>query len=221
MNRDGQLTPEDVAAVESWVTPVAERLRRFPELPSSVDLVIEGGVGNGTTMSHIVRRLFPRALYIGTDLSPQLMAGKRRLRGQVDDEILQELVSANSRSARDLEKVVIYANCFDSGLIHDIMRKSGRAIPFLVSYNAIGSLADRKMNMLERKEGEDNIPISRWFAPELPYIGQAHIINYGLDWEIDRPPTIFDHKMREVATEAEQNGYAVERMDIGVIIVKT
>lgn len=223
MFHDGQLTPKEISAVQSWVNSLGEHLNKFPMLSASVDLVIEAGIGNGITLPHIVRRLFPNALYVGTDISPQLMfrLRKRRIRNQIDNESIQEIIRANAGTAKLLEAAVIYANCFDGNLVNDIMRKTERSVPLLVSFNAIGSLTDRKINMDERKEQRDNISVDHWFYPDLPYIGQMHVINYILDWQTPHPPTIFDSSMREVLTHAQLNHYAVEQMDMGLLVVKS
>lgn len=220
MYHDGQLTPKEVSAIESWVSILSEHLKKFPELPASVDLVIEGGVDNGITMPHIIPRLFPNALYVGTDISPLLMVGKRRISKQIDDDSLQALIRANTGVANNLASAVLYANCFDGNLIKDIMRKTGRKVPFLVSFNAIASLADPKIS-IGRKEPKDDIPIQQWFNNDLPYIGQLHVIKYLLDWQTTHPLTIFDYAIRDVLTHAQLNYYIVEQMDRGILVVKS
>ena len=63
----GYLEPDAQVAIETWVTPILPLLDKYPHL-CDLDLVIEGGVGNGVEMAHVIRWLLPQAVYVGTDL---------------------------------------------------------------------------------------------------------------------------------------------------------
>jgi len=169
---------------------------------NAVDLVIEGGVGNGTLMREIVKEVWPQALYLGTDISPALMAGKPRLKGQLTEQALEQIT--NPAKAEDQ---ILYANCFDGELIRDIMNKTGRQIPILVSLDALYSLLARDLNLWEHKRGDDMVTVKQMLSPNTPYVAQFHL---GVVWK-DEGRTSLSGSYFILEREAQRLGWEVAR----------
>lgn len=215
------LTPKQQQSIENWAVDIGPLWERHPVL-NNVDLVIEGGVGNGRTMPHIVRALFPKALYIGIDLSPTLATYTRSWQvKKIHEKALQKVLNANKHPDLEMQEAIIFGNCFDIELIRDIHNKTGCKFPFLVSYNALSSLLDRKMNLWEIKSSEDIYSAEKIVSPESPYVGQLHIIHdYTLLIE-DGLETCIKSDYRRLEMAAKNSGWITDRIDYGLLILQT
>lgn len=209
------LTPESQEIIEEWVEALKGIKERHPIL-SQVDLVVEGGLGNGKTMPHIARSLFPDAVYVATDIYERLVPGKRRLRRKVDEETVGSVVQANEGSF-DLGQAIIHANCFDEALILDLAQKTNSEHPLLVSFNCLFALLDRRKNRWERKRDNDIYSASR-IIRESPYVGQLHIIN-SYPWEEEQTSHITCFYYLEAI--AQDDGWTTERLNNGLLMVRS
>ncbi|HCM82446.1 MAG: hypothetical protein UW37_C0031G0005 [Candidatus Gottesmanbacteria bacterium GW2011_GWA2_44_17] len=208
------LTPEEQQSIEGWVEDILPLVERHPEL-GTVDLAVEGGVGTGITMPHIARCLFPNALYIGMDIAKSLMRINPRQRGTIDEELLRKAQAASEHPSLTMQGAMIYGNCFDNGLIRDIMKKSGTQTPILMSYYALNALLDRKMNPWDRKDASDMTTIDTMVAPDSPYKAQLHI---GTDWD-DNEETSVSSQYYYLEEAAKNAGCTTERLDSGLLIL--
>jgi hypothetical protein len=130
---------------------------------SEADLVIEGGIGTGGMMPHTAKYLFPKALYIGTDISEAYVDRFGRTRKEIKPEELDRLRKANGEEF-DLLEARLAANCLDAELVSDIVKKSGSTRPVLVSMNALAALFGRKATPWERKSESDMIGYEDFLA---------------------------------------------------------
>lgn len=209
------ITPEQVGTVEEWVEDILPLTDKYPRL-REVDLIIEGGVGGGTTMPQIAQRIFPEALYVGTDIASVLMSSQPRLRGSIDDESLRKVQEANNHPSWGMRAAIVRANCFDEDLIRDILRKTGRHNPFLVTFKALNAIGDRKMNPWERKEEYDIVTADQSLGLDSPYVGQIHMPEF---WE-DEPSDSFSSRFHSLEKGAQGRGWATERFDCGLLLLK-
>lgn len=188
--------------------------RKGPEL-NEVNLVIEGGVGTGRIMRYISRGLFPRAIWVGTELSPILTAGKRRLKGEIDDETKKILTTDASQNPNVLEEV-LHANCFDANLVYNICQKTGRRKPFLTSFNALFSLLDKNMNLWERKRKEDRI-----LPPEIfrnsPYIGHLHVSTIPI---CGNGQTLVERCFLDLERTAREAGWKTDKTEFALLLIR-
>ena len=175
--RDVQLylNPDEFKNVCSWADPYLPYLKQYPLL-QQVDLVIEGGIGTSISLN-IVHRLFPQAVYIGTDLSPRIVGRRPRQINQIDDQILNGILEVDGTfGQKNYENAVIHANCFDTKLIRDIMKKTGRYTPLLFSIDALNALLDmQKMNPWDKKFDVDKYTTQQVITSTSPYVAQLHI----------------------------------------------
>lgn len=211
------LSPVEFRSIENWVVELEPLVERNPFL-KQVDLVIEGGVGNGRTMAHITKALFPNALYVGMDISEMLSLG-RYLRREADEEAIKEVVEANQRPSVQMNGAMFMANCFDYDLIRDIMKKQGRRNPLLASYNAFAALVDKRMNIQEKKSEADLIKIDEIVSSDSPFTAQLHINNDSELWEEENRNGLRDnfHALEEAA---RNNGWKSERFDVGLLLLR-
>lgn len=217
MERIAYLSPTERQSVENWVADLEPLKERYPVL-NQVDIVIEGGVGTRRTMPHIARRFFPNSLYFGTDLSQMLAGSRRRQRGQIDDDALERALRTNEHPDLGMEGAILLADCFDYALVQDIVRKTGKKVPFLASYNAVPALFDRKMNPTESKESGDLHAMDATLDAT-PYSGQLHIINDAYIWD-EGPTDRIRERYFDLETAAQQRGMTTERVDCGLLVLK-
>lgn len=211
----GYLTPEQQQSIEGWAGDILPLVEKYPKL-KTVNLVIEGGVGTGVTMAHISRRLFPEALYVGTDIAERLMIGNTRQSRAIDEGILSTVQAVNNHPSLGMQGATIHGNCLDAELIRDIMRKKGRQVPLLASYNALNALLDRKMNPWDRKDERDMTTIDDFVSLHTPYISQLHI---GADWD-DEGATSLSFSYYHLEEAAKRLGWITERFDVGLLIIR-
>ncbi len=216
MERLQHLTSDQRRSIGNWVADLEPLKERYPIL-AEVDLVVEGGVGTGQTMAHIARAFFPKATYVGMDIAPTLMAGKPRQLQQVDPGVLREVIEANSHPTLEMEDTILHANCFDAELVRHIAQQVGAQMPFLVSFNALNALVDRKMNPWDRKDDSDITTIDEVVTGQLPYRGQIHILN-GDVWGDAISATGRNFSTLEAA--ASRSGWQTERLDCGLLMLK-
>lgn len=209
------LTPKQQQSIEGWVESILPLVEKHPRL-KTVDLIIEGGVGTGVTMAHIARRLFPDALYVGTDIAERLMIGSPRQSRAIDERTLSRIQAANEYPSLGMQGATIYANCLNTELIGDIMKKTGRQVPFLASYDALNALLDRKMNPWDRKYESDITTINDIVSPSSQYIAQLHI---GADWD-DEETTSLSSQYYRLEEVAKRLCWVTERFDVGLLIIR-
>jgi hypothetical protein len=198
--------------VEEWVEGILPLVEKFPQL-AETDLVVEGGVGNGRITAHIARRLFPNALYIGTDIADAFSGYLSRLRGEIDDETLERVVIANRNPVADMKRTIVYGNCFDGRLINDIMKKTGKQHPLLISKNSLFALLDKNANPWDRKDEADFIPLGGILRRPNLYQAQIHL---GVNWN-DSMGVISDTFLK-LETTAQREGWTTERFDVGILL---
>lgn len=212
MSYEYTLYPEEVSAIERWATLLAPTLEQYPIL-SQVDLIVEGGAGIGVTMPHIMHRLRPQAIFVGTDLS-QFYAVSHKLpnhQGYVTEATIQRLLTANANWQRFMIEATIHADCFDLDLVRDLAVKLGASNPMLVSFDAIGHLRDH------RRSSDLNRSVANWLN-DSPYIAQLHLVSYGVDWSNGRTP--LDQTFRNINEKAAERGYDVSKFPTGILVVK-
>lgn len=200
----GYLTPGQQELIEGWLEGIPPLLEKHPRL-NAVDLVVEGGVGTRIAMAHIARRLFPDALYVGTDISERLMIDDPRQSGAIYEEILSRVQATNEHPSFNMPGATIYGNCLDTELIRDIMRRTGRKVPLLVSYNALNALLDREIILWGRKDESDITTIDDIVSPSSPYIAQLHI---GED-------------LSRLEEAVKGSDWITERFDNGLLMLRT
>ncbi len=215
------LTPKEIQSVMGWVGEFRPLLERYPLL-RQVDLVIEGGIGNGQTMPHIARAMFPhQALWVGTDLSSALAAGRGRFYGAIDEKTLRKILETNQHPDLAMSEAIIWANCFDYSLVQDIMRKTGKSFPFLTSFNALPALLDRKLSHYEgKKESGDVYPLDHVVNKDSPYIGQLHVCNRGI-WNDEGPTNDIEGAYYDLEEAAQKAGWATERTDLSLLVLRS
>ena len=212
------LTPEDARKAERWVEPLEPLKGKYPLL-AQVDLVIEGGAGTGVTMAHISKRLFPDALYVGTDLSEMVGINKGGLYRSIDERALQEIMRTNEHPSLAMRGAMVLANCFDYDLVRDIAQKTGRQYPLLASYKALQALVDRKMNMWEKKDESDMRSIKDVANMDSPYIGQLHILYGGL-WDDGSPSSAIEEVFYGLEAAAKNSGWLTDRLGDGLLLLR-
>ncbi len=200
------LSPTDADSIEEWASDLPPLVARNPRL-SSVDLVIEGGVGTGRTMVHMMRRIFPNAVYVGMDVADQLSGGRPYLYRTIDDSALHRILAANETPTLMMEGAMIHASCFDFDLIQDIMWKADRSHPLLATFKSLYSLMhSRERNPFEKKKSEVEIITTEGLVSfDNPFMAQIHIpLN------------------EELETAAQQAGWITNRFDfdIGLMILR-
>jgi len=193
------LKPEPQQVIEGML-PLMEKHPRMKD----VDLVIEGGVGTGVTFPDIAKRLFPDALYVGTDISADLMVGQPRVSKVIDETTLGIIQAANAGLSFDIRDAVIYANCFDKELVWDIAQKTRRINPILVTLNALYSLLR-----------SDTITPEDMVSSNNPYMAQLHI---GVNWE-DKGATSLSSPYYSLESAAKSAGWTTERFDVGLLLI--
>lgn len=215
-----QPTPETIQAIESWKQVLSPIFERHPVL-SQVDLIIEGGVGGGRFMPHLIRALFPQAVYIGTDISEEFAQSLGfhgpRLRGTVADSVVRDIIAEHELPTTDREKAMIRANCLDMELVRDLMAKLAKRKVMLVSYNAMGSLQGKEINIWEKKNDGDRLPLNLTTQPDSPYEAMLHLINteYGAWGSLSMNRGFF-----ELLDSSQAAGWQIEQFDQGLLAIK-
>jgi hypothetical protein len=211
------LNPETQNTVEEWVEGIVPLVERYPQLQDT-DLVVEGGMGTGRITTHIAKRLFPNAIYIGTDIADALTHYFQRLRGEIDDETLQRVLDANHNPTYNMENALVYGNCFDWKLITDVANKTDTHHPLLISKNALFALTDRKANPWDRKVFEDLITFTG--MTQLPSIYKAQL-HLGIVWDLEpQGDNISGDAYYNLEQAARSAGWTTERFDIGLLMVQ-
>lgn len=200
----GYLSPRDAEKIVYWASDLGPLIERNLRL-SNVDLVIEGGVGTSRTMVHMMRKVFPSALYVGMDVAEQLSQGRPWLSKSIDEETLQRILDANKHPDMLMEGAMVKASCFDFDLILDIMRKAGRSVPLLATFRALYSLmSTRERNPFEKKQSEIEIVTVKGLTSfQNPFFAQIHI-PFAEDLE----------------TAAAQAGWQTDKFDIGLLLYR-
>lgn len=198
------LSPGDAGIIEHYAVDLQPLVERNPRL-RDIDLIIEGGVGTRRNMVHMMRRIFPQALYIGMDLSEIAGATRPWLRGSIDENALQRIISANEYPSFGMEGAMVKANCWDMDLIVDIMHKTNRTTPLFATYLALEPLREwRDLNIDERKHSDDEVVTAeKLVSMDIPFIAQIHV------------PTD-----RELERKAQQAGWVTDKFDIGLMLLK-
>lgn len=218
MERLGYLTPDQRRSIGNWIADLEPLKDRYPIL-NKVDLIIEGGVGNGQTMAHIARAFFPRSRYVGMDLAPTLMASKPRQLHHVDSGVLKEILDANDDPTLEMDDAILHANCFDGELVTDIAKQIGAQVPFLASFNALSALVDRKMNPWDSKDDDDITPLEK-IVGRSPYTGQLHMLNDPSLWDDAAPLSAIHKNFYDLEAVAMQTGWQTERLDCGLLLIQ-
>lgn len=219
MPQESGFTPEE-ALISEWVQKLQPLKERYPTL-ATVDLVVEGGVGTGRIMSHVAHKLFPKAVYVGTDISSDLMTEKRRLFGEIDDEALNLVLQANE-DPFDPGRTIVFGNCFDVDLIQDIAQKVGAQNPLLVSHNGMASLTTKDVNHFEKKRSRDRHSINH-IVHQTPYNVQLHVSSnegYQVWAGKDKAEFFMFNGYYQLEEEAQKAGYTTERLDNGLFFEK-
>lgn len=219
MPQESGFTPEE-ALISEWVQKLQPLKESYPTL-ATVDLVVEGGVGTGRIMAHVVQRLFPNAVYVGTDISFYLNGGKRRLRSEIDDEILESVLQANQDPFNPNEAVV-FGNCFDVDLIEDFAKKVGAQTPILVSHNGLAALTTKGICHHDKKRSDEIYSISHIISMT-PYIAQLHVSSnegYQVWAGEDKAEFFMFNGYYQLEEEAQKAGYTTERLDNGLFFEK-
>ncbi len=168
------LSPEDAKTVEKLTPDLELLIGRNPEL-RQVDIVIEGGVGGNRTIVHVMKKIFPHALYVGMDVADAIAPGNR-LSGSIDEKTLLRILDANKHPDVLMQKAIVKASCVDFDLIRDIMKKTGRSVPLLVTHNALYSLTHtRERNPFEKKKSEiEIVRVNELTSLKNPFFAQIH-----------------------------------------------
>lgn len=185
------------------------------------DLVIEGGIGLGATMPDIAKGIFPDALYIGTDISEAYVNRFGRTGKSITNQTLNKVTEAN-QGEFNLKEARIAGNCLDADLINDILVKSGKSKPVLVSMNAMAALFGNKSTPDERKRNEDIFGYEE-FLGSTPYRAQLHLLGLdfvdfwnGNEYSSTRICTPF-FRLEEAARAL---GWKTQQLPIGLFIAK-
>lgn len=201
------LSPEEQQLIKDWAKDLFPLLEKYSQLKKT-DLVIEGGFGNGITLPHIMRLLFPTAKYVGIDLARgfgSYFSG---------EESYGKIASANEHPTLAMDKAKINGNCFDLELIQQLVRLSSSQYPVLCSWNALNALFDRKMNPWDSKRSEDRRSPQDVVAENSPYRAQFHM---GVDWEDNSGFSSYYFSLEDKGKEA---GWVTERFDNGLLLVR-
>lgn len=198
------LSPTYADNARGWASDLPPLISRNPQL-SEVDLVIEGGVGTGRTMVHMMRSVFPNAIYVGMDVADQLSVGKPYLRRTIDAAALQRIITANERPTLMMEGAMVHASCFDFDLIHHIMQESCRSHPLLATFKSLNSLMhSRERNPFEKKQSQiEVVTVEGLVSPDNPFIAQIHI-----------------PFRKELVEPAKQAGWVTDEFDIGLLLLR-
>src|SRR5581483_11567724 len=156
-----------VTDIEILSHSLSELIERHPRL-QSIDLIVEAGIGNGRVMPYVAKRLFPEAIYLGTDL----VLPAPHYRTSIDDEGLSRLAQANE--AGDINESILNANAYDYELVSDILEKTGRSNALLVSCNALFALSDKFGTPWDIKSKPDQVSLREMIRPDSPYQAQLH-----------------------------------------------
>jgi hypothetical protein len=202
---DNQVSDEQI--IQEWVDVVIQPiLKDHPEL-NAADLIIEGGVGSGSTMADIIKVAFPNARYIGMDVIPGF--GNELITTRLPDDLFQDILSNGTETSE------IRADCFDLELVRDIAQKTGSKFPVLVSFNALYALLHGQ-NCRHRPEsgqitGEDS-----------PYTAQIHLTHQFLDLTIpEKEITSIEEPFLTIGKSATHSHYRVSQYDHGIVVVKS
>lgn len=210
------LSADNAETITDWASDLKPLIERNPRL-SQVDIVFEGGVGTNRTMVHIMRKLFPYALYVGIDVAEGL-SQDGRLSESIDKETLQRILDINCHPNMFMEKAMVKANCFDFDLIRDIAEKTGRSVPLLVTYNALYSLMhETERTPFENKQSKREIvTIEGLTSLENPFIAQIHVISI----DNSRVAQIHEVLSEKLEITAQRAGWKTDRVDIGLLLLR-
>lgn len=204
------LRPADITALSRYESDLRGSIEKHFS-PDAVDLVVEGARGTGITMAHIAHRLFPRALYVATNLRDSA----ERQRGSLADESLVRIRYADTHRSPGMEQSVVDANCFDNELVQDAVAKAEARFPALVSFNAIYSLLSRNGDTKFRKSESDAPSFDAMLGPDTPYRAQLHVYA-GEAWLEDKDLLLEDRPLAQafktMEAEAKQRGWIAERI---------
>jgi hypothetical protein len=153
-----------------------------------IDLVVEGGIGRGQTMPHIIRALYPNALFIGTDLARN-MFNRARQSGTISEETLEQVISANLHPNVSMDGAIIRANCFDKALMADILTKTERSYPMLVAWKALNAFLNDDLNRDEKKKEPDETLLENIVARDSPYQAQLYLTEFPLGSDLQELPS--------------------------------
>lgn len=198
----------DQEIIEELCESIFPFLEKYPSL-NQVDLVIEGGFGNGETIPHITKRLFPNALYIGMDLSRGISS--QYFEGE---KTLEQIQKANQKPTVAMSGAKIRANCFDTELIQKISVATEKKHPLLCSWLALNALLDKKMNPWDKKKKEGLTSIDDMVNKKNPYQAQLHM---GVDWEDEQ----YDRYYFQLEEQANQSEWATERLTNGLLLIRS
>lgn len=202
--------------IEKWASYLEPQLGPLKER-HRVDLVIEGGVGSDKFMAHLARRLFPDALWVGTELCPELVrvisTNQQRFSGCIDGPTLQEIQRINQFPDFTMKGAIIYGNCFDYSLVKDVAKRAGSVAPLLASFNALPALLDIKKKEPDRRSVKDVVSLSS------PFVGQFHIQEWSL-WSEDPPRDCIQNAYCSLEKAALQTGWTTKRIDSGLLLVR-
>lgn len=207
--------PKNVVNLVTELKPLKEKYRTLEQ----VDLVIEGGVGGHRTMANVAKFLFPEALYIGADLHPFMIPiHQKRLSISIDPQILRVVQEANKSEDSFPDSALVCADCFDEGLVHDIMQKSGCRFPLLVSIDCLPFLISN-LNAGEPKLSSDYHPIEDILFRKTPFIGQLHVTSNPL-WHKDGQKPGNEGYYYELEEAAIKTGWKVDRHSNALILLR-
>ena len=176
-----KFNPEELTLMDSLVNQIELVKDKYPIL-SLVDMVVEGGVGQEKLMREVVRETFPQALYVGMDLSETLRTPFYR--SMIDLETVSKIIKRNQNSIPTFGDYEIRANCFDYGLVQDMLAKAEKKYPLLVSMNGLFALESNvAISPYELKEEKDKYSYDHWFSEQSPYVAHLHLYNSPLRWK--------------------------------------
>lgn len=191
---------------------------KYPIL-KQVDLVIEGGVGGNRAMAYAAKFLFQRALYIGTDLHPLMIPiHKMRITGSIDPQIFQQVQEANKSDGLFPEGALVCADCFDEGLVRDIMHRSVCRFPLLVSIDGLPFLLSN-LNAGDRKPTSDYHPIKDILSEKTSFIGQLHVASSQL-WHDDGSKPGSEGYYYALEESAQAMGWISDRLPNALILLR-
>jgi len=216
----GYLDQEMQQDAKDWAEGILPLLKKYPQL-NDIDCVIEGGKGNGRITAHVAKILFPQALYVGTDLSPSLNRALhlKRLHEAIDPISLQNIMAANKNPSYEMQGATISGSCFDGPLIMDILKKTGRNHPLLITKNALSAILGREVDPGERKKDEDKIGLDTLINNPNLYEAQIHI---GIFWD-DTPAgtdNVSDRFYWLENAAVSQDKWITEKFDCGLFLLQ-
>lgn len=212
------LNKGEVASVEEWARPVLSLIERNPLL-RQVNLVVEGGIGRGQTMPHVVRKLFPDALYVGMDLS-RFMFSVRRYTGSVDTGTIDGIIYANQHPSIPMKGAIIRANCFDTTLVDDIAKKTDRDIPMFASWRALNAFLNEGLSAHEDKRREDETSLEDIVSPVSPFRVQLYLAEYPFEETGDEQERYL-FAYRELETLAKQGGWITDKEENWLLLIRS